>query len=68
MPDQPNKAAHQSPKQFLTIAEVAALYAIGESTIYRNIRLKRFPKPLKICGQNRWHIDQLPNPEEGDTA
>lgn len=68
MADQTNTPAPQGQKQYLTIAEVAALYAIGESTIYRNIRLNRFPKPLRICGQNRWHIDQLPKHDASDVA
>lgn len=64
MAEQPNTPEPQEPKRYLSIAEVAALYGIGESTIYRNVRLNRFPRPLKICGMNRWDTATLPGSEE----
>lgn len=63
MAEQPNTTEDQTPKQYLSVREVAERYDVGESTLYRNVRLGRFPAPVKICGMNRWHIDSLPKQE-----
>lgn len=64
---EPNTKFDQ-PGEFLSIDQVAKRYGIGQSTIYRNIKLGRFPAPQKICGANRWHVSDLPGPSDTEAA
>jgi predicted DNA-binding transcriptional regulator AlpA len=51
----------KTARQYLSIKEVAEMYGIGVSSIHRNIRLKKFPQPIKVGGLLRWHVDSLPS-------
>ncbi|MBF9057717.1 AlpA family phage regulatory protein [Rhodobacterales bacterium HKCCSP123] len=59
----PNASEMKDARQYLTIRQVCALYQIGQATVYRNVKTGNFPAPVKICGSNRWHVDQLPKHE-----
>ena len=46
----------------LTIDEVAALFAVSKSTIYRRVRNGEFPKPIKFGSLTRFQqsdVDQI---------
>ena len=47
----------------LTDAQVAKLFSVSKSTIWRYVRTKpNFPKPRKISpGVTRWHSDEIEN-------
>lgn len=53
-------------KQLLSVKEVAAMLGIGVSTIWRQVDLDKFPKPIKIGRATRWRkadIEEIYAPE-----
>lgn len=56
MPDQ-NKQKNRpidTQRDFLTVEDVAAYLTIGVSTIWRQVKHGRFPKPVRFGGATRW--------------
>ena len=48
-------------QQFMRLRDVRAATGLAPSTIYRLIRLKRFPPPIKILGPrtSRWASNEI---------
>ena len=47
------------PDRLLTIREVAAITGLSRATIYRQIDVSDFPKPLKLGLISRWSSREL---------
>ena len=53
-------------KQLLSVKEVAVTLGIGVSTVWRQLDLGQFPKPIKIGRATRWRkadIEAIYTPE-----
>jgi len=48
-------------ERFLTINEVVNIVGFKKSTIYKFIRNKTFPKPIKIGRSSRWKLSDINN-------
>lgn len=46
-------------KLLVPVKEAAAMLSIGESTLWREVREKRLPAPIKIAGSTRWLVADL---------
>jgi excisionase family DNA binding protein len=44
---------------FLTVAEVAALLKLGNSTVWRLVKRGSLPSPVKIGGATRWNESEV---------
>ncbi len=58
------KEKELSSKHFITIFDIANRYSISTSTIWRWIKLGKFPKGKKIGGTARWRLSDLEKFEE----
>lgn len=48
------------PPRFLSVREVAQIYGLGVSTIWRKASAGEFPKPIKTGpGMTRWRYEEL---------
>ena len=45
--------------QLLRVGEVSKIIGCGQSTIWRWVKDKTFPAPIKIGGSSRWREDQV---------
>lgn len=46
-------------KILVNVKEAAAMLSIGKSTLWREVRAKRLPEPVKIGGSTRWRVSDL---------
>jgi excisionase family DNA binding protein len=45
----------------LTLSDLARLLRVSTRTVYRLVERGRFPRPLKVGGQNRWMPEDISN-------
>jgi predicted DNA-binding transcriptional regulator AlpA len=46
-------------KILVAAKEAAAMLSIGESTLWRQVKNKQLPEPVKIGGATRWRVADL---------
>jgi len=46
-------------EKFLTVREVSEIVGFKISTIYKFIKTKDFPKPMKIVKSSRWKLTDI---------
>lgn len=46
-------------QQLLSATDVATLFGVGKSTVWRWARLGSLPEPVRICGTTRWRRDDI---------
>ena len=46
-------------EKLLTIKEVISMVGFKQSTIYKFIKTKNFPKPVKIGRSSRWKLSDV---------
>lgn len=46
-------------KLLVTATEAAQMLSIGKSTLWREVKCKRLPAPVKFGGITRWRVDDL---------
>ena len=46
-------------RKLLTAADVMRLLKVTRRTVYRLIATRGFPRPLKVCGSNRWVAQEI---------
>jgi len=46
-------------EKFLTVREVSEIVGFKISTIYKFIKTKNFPKPIKIGYSSRWKFSEI---------
>lgn len=55
-------------KILVPAVEAAAMLSIGVSTLWREVKAKRLPEPVKIGGATRWRVSELLRAVEPTTS
>ncbi len=45
--------------ELLSIKQIAMQFDMGVSTIWRLVKIKKFPTPIKVGGSTRWRVQDL---------